>query len=164
MEEHGRQYNPCGEYTGDDNEKHYYADQTDNYLQKNYQLLFNHTFSTAWNLNVALHYTKGDGYYEEYKEDRSFVEYGLKPFTTDGKEISESDLVRQKKMDNKFGGGVFSLNYTNHRLTASLGGGINQYRGNNFGKVTWVKNYIGALSPDHEYYRNQSKKPTVTSI
>ena len=78
--------------------------------------------------------------------------------TTDGKEISESDLVRQKKMDNKFGGGVFSLNYTNHRLTASLGGGINQYRGNNFGKVTWVKNYIGALSPDHEYYRNQSKK------
>lgn len=108
MEEHGRQYNPCGEYTGDDNEKHYYADQTDNYLQKNYQLLFNHTFSTAWNLNVALHYTKGDGYYEEYKEDRSFVEYGLKPFTTDGKEISESDLVRQKKMDNKFGGGVFS--------------------------------------------------------
>ena len=74
--------------------------------------LFNHTFSTAWNLNVALHYTKGDGYYEEYKEDRSFVEYGLKPFTTDGKEISESDLVRQKKMDNKFGGGVFSLNYT----------------------------------------------------
>ena len=24
----------CGEYTGDDNEKHYYADQTDNYLQK----------------------------------------------------------------------------------------------------------------------------------
>ena len=61
-------------------------------------------------------------------------------------------------MDNKFGGGVFSLNYTNHRLTASLGGGINQYRGNNFGKVTWVKNYIGALSPAHEYYRNQSKK------
>lgn len=24
--------------------------------------------------------------------------------------------------------------------------------------MTWVKNYIGALSPDHEYYRNQSKK------
>lgn len=76
----------------------------------------------------------------------------------DGKEVSKSDLVRQKKMDNKFGGGVFSLNYTNHRLTASLGGGLNQYRGSNFGRVTWVKNYIGALSPEHEYYRNQSKK------
>lgn len=86
------------------------------------------------------------------------MEYGLKPFNPDGTETNESDLVRQKKMDNKFGGGVFSLNYTGNRLTASLGGGLNQYRGNNFGKVTWVKNYIGNLSPEHEYYRNKSKK------
>ena len=86
------------------------------------------------------------------------MEYGLKPFNPDGTETNESDLVRQKKMDNKFGGGVFSLNYTGNRLTASLGGGLNRYRGNNFGKVTWVKNYIGNLSPEHEYYRNKSKK------
>ena len=159
MEKFGRRYNPCGEmYTDADGNKHYYTDQTDNYLQKNYQLLLNHSFSTAWNLNVALHYTKGDGYYEEYKPGSSLVEYGLKPFNPDGTETNESDLVRQKKMDNKFGGGVFSLNYTGNRLTASLGGGLNQYRGNNFGKVTWVKNYIGILSPEHEYYRNKSKK------
>ena len=159
MEKFGRRYNPCGEmYTDADGNKHYYTDQTDNYLQKNYQLLLNHSFSTAWNLNVALHYTKGDGYYEEYKPGSSLVEYGLKPFNPDGTETNESDLVRQKKMDNKFGGGVFSLNYTGNRLTASLGGGLNQYRGNNFGKVTWVKNYIGNLSPEHEYYRNKSKK------
>lgn len=158
MEEFGRRYNPCGEYIGDDGKVHYYTDQTDNYLQKNYQLLFNHSFSTAWNLNVALHYTKGDGYYEEYKDGRYLIEYGLKPFTHDGEEVQKSDLVRQKKMDNKFGGGVFSLNYTGNRLNASLGGGLNQYRGSNFGRVTWVKNYIGALSPEHEYYRNRSKK------
>lgn len=158
MKEFGRRYNPCGKYTDKDNTVHYYDDQTDNYLQKNYQLLFNHTFSNVWNLNVALHYTKGDGYYEEYKEDRSYLEYGLKPFIYNEKEVEESDLVRQKKMDNKFGGGVFSLNYTDNRLIASLGGGLNQYRGNNFGKVTWVENYIGELSPNHEYYRNKSKK------
>ncbi len=121
MQEFGRRYNSCGEYKGDDGKKHYYADQTDNYLQKNYQLIFNHSFSTAWNLNAALHYTKGDGYYEEYKDSSYLVTYGLKPFTMDGKEVSKSDLVRQKKMDNKFGGGVFSLNYTNHRLTCFLG-------------------------------------------
>lgn len=158
MEEFGRRYNPCGEYIGDDGKVHYYTDQTDNYLQKNYQLLFNHSFSTAWNLNIALHYTKGDGYYEEYKDGRYLIEYGLKPFTHDGEEVQKSDLVRQKKMDNKFGGGVFSLNYTGNRLNASLGGGLNQYRGSNFGRVTWVKNYIGALSPEHGYYRNRSKK------
>ena len=158
MKEFGRRYNPCGKYTDKDKTVHYYDDQTDNYLQKNYQLLFNHTFSNAWNLNVALHYTKGDGYYEEYKEDRSYLEYGLKPFIYNEKEVEESDLVRQKKMDNKFGGGVFSLNYTDNRLIASLGGGLNQYQGNNFGKVIWIENYIGTLSPNHEYYRNKSKK------
>lgn len=158
MAEHGRRYNSCGEYKGDDGKQHFYDDQTDNYLQKNYQLLFNHAFSPVWNLNLALHYTKGDGYYEEYKDGRTLVEYGLKPFMLDGKEVSASDLVRQKKMDNKFGGGVFSLNYTGKRLTASLGGGLNQYRGNNFGKVIWLKNYIGALDPGHEYYRNNSRK------
>lgn len=158
MAKYGRRYNSCGKYTGDDGKPNFYEDQTDNYLQKNYQLLFNHAFSTVWNLNLALHYTKGDGYYEEYKDARTLVEYGLKPFMHDGKEVSESDLVRQKKMDNKFGGGVFSLNYTGNRLTASLGGGLNQYRGNNFGKVIWLKNYIGALDPGHEYYRNNSRK------
>ena len=158
MKEFGRHYNPCGKYTDKDKTVHYYDDQTDNYLQKNYQLLFNHTVSSAWNLNVALHYTKGDGYYEEYKEDRSYLEYGLKPFIYNEKEVEESDLVRQKKMDNKFGGGVFSLNYVANRLIASFGGGFSQYRGNNFGKVTWVENYISELSPNHEYYRNKSKK------
>ena len=129
MEDFGRRYNPCGEmYTDANGNKHFYDDQTDNYLQKNYQLLFNHTFSTAWNLNVALHYTKGNGYYEEYKDGRSLIEYGLKPFTIDGIEITKSDLIRQKKMDNKFGGGVFSLNYTVNRLNTSLGGGRSEER------------------------------------
>lgn len=158
MEEHGRRYNSCGEYEDANGVTRYYEDQTDNYLQKNYQLLFNHTFSTAWNLSAALHYTKGDGYYEEYKADGTLVAYGLKPFVHDGKELDESDLVRQKKMDNKFGGGVFSINYSGNRLTASLGGGVNQYRGHNFGKVIWIENYIGTLPPGYEYYRSRSKK------
>ena len=136
----------------------YYDDQTDNYLQMNYQLLLNHTFSAAWNLNAALHYTKGDGYYQEYKEDRSLKEYRLHPFMYDGKEVEKSDLIRQKKMDNHFGGGVFSVNYRNEKLDASLGGALNYYDGWHFGRVIWVKNYIGELLPDHEYYRNKAKK------
>ena len=61
MEDFGRRYNPCGEmYTDANGNKHFYDDQTDNYLQKNYQLLFNHTFSTAWNLNVAFGIMQGN--------------------------------------------------------------------------------------------------------
>ncbi len=65
MKEYGRRYNSCGYmYTDDNGTAHYYEDQTDNYVQKNYQLLFNHNFTSAWNVNAGLHYTKGDGYYQ----------------------------------------------------------------------------------------------------
>lgn len=158
MKKYGRRFNSCGMYTDDDGHIRFYKDQTDNYLQMNYQLLLNHTFSAAWNLNAALHYTKGDGYYQEYKEDRSLKEYLLHPFMYDGKEVEKSDLIRQKKMDNHFGGGVFSVNYRNEKLDASLGGALNYYDGWHFGRVIWVKNYIGELLPDHEYYRNKAKK------
>ena len=157
MKKYGRRFNSCGMYTDDDGHIRFYKDQTDNYLQMNYQLLLNHTFSAAWNLNAALHYTKGDGYYQEYKEDRSLKEYRLHPFMYDGKEVEKSDLIRQK-MDNHFGGGVFSVNYRNEKLDASLGGALNYYDGWHFGRVIWVKNYIGELLPDHEYYRNKAKK------
>ena len=158
MKKYGRRFNSCGMYTDDDGHIRFYKDQTDNYLQMNYQLLLNHTFSAAWNLNAALHYTKGDCYYQEYKEDRSLKEYRLHPFMYDGKEVEKSDLIRQKKMDNHFGGGVFSVNYRNEKLDASLGGALNYYDGWHSGRVIWVKNYIGELLPDHEYYRNKAKK------
>lgn len=141
-----------------DGQLHYYDDQTDNYVQKNVQLLINHQFSSAWNLNVGLHYTKGDGYYQEYKDGRSLIEYGLLPFEQDGEDVAWSDLIRKKAMDNDFGGGIFSLSYRNAQLNAALGGGFNRYEGYHFGQVLWVKNYLGTLNPNHEYYRNKGAK------
>ncbi len=161
MAEYGRRYNSCGYmFTDADGKAHYYEDQTDNYVQKNWQLIFNHEFSPKWNLNVALHYTKGDGYYQEYKDGRKLVEYGLAPYTMDNGQstINRSDLVRKKAMDNGFGGGVFALTYKNERVNATLGGALNHYDGDHFGRVLWVKNYIGDLNADHEYYRNNAKK------
>lgn len=159
MELYGRKYNSCGYmYTAEDGTMYFYDDQTDNYTQKNYQLLFNHTFTPQWNLNIGLHYTKGDGYYQEYKTNRKLVEYALQPFQWGDEWVKKSDLVRKKAMDNGFGGGIFSVNYRNNRLNASLGGGLNHYDGHHFGRVLWVKNYQGEVSPDHEYYRNKGTK------
>ncbi|WP_321426607.1 TonB-dependent receptor domain-containing protein [uncultured Bacteroides sp.] len=158
--EKDRRYNTCGEITDvDGNVTGFYKDQTDNYIQTNYQMLYTHIFLPAWNMNVTLHYTDGEGYYQEYKNGRTLKEYGLQPWVYYGKLIEESDLVRQKKMDNGFGGGVFSLNYSAGKLQASFGGAANEYKGNNFGKVIWIKNYFNTqLDPDHEYYRNNSDK------
>lgn len=153
-----RKYNPNGEIKEDGKVVGFYSDQTDNYRQTHYQLLFNHLFNRQWNLNVALHYTDGYGYYQEYKNGRTLEEYGLTPFDHDGKLQKKSSLVRQKLVDSGFGGGVFSANYSGDRLTASIGGAVNYYSNDHYGKVLWVENYMGTLNPDHEYYRNKGEK------
>lgn len=159
-----RKYNPNGLILDDNKGKGncvgFYDDQTDNYRQTHYQLLFNHLFSPNWNLNVALHYTKGFGYYQEYKNGRTLEEYRLKPFFLPGntEPQEKTNLVRQKLVDSDFGGGVFSVNYQNGALSASIGGGLNRYVNNHYGKVIWVKNYTEPLDPNHEYYRNKAGK------
>lgn len=151
----GRRYNSCGEYWDADGNRHYYDGQTDNYHQQNYQLVWNQHMGRELSLNAALHYTKGVGYYEEYKAKRTLFEYDLDNQQT----WAKSDLIRQKRMDNDFYGAVASLIYDNKSsLQATLGGGWNRYDGRHFGYVTWVKQPVNELTPNHKYYDNDTRK------
>jgi iron complex outermembrane receptor protein len=155
MKTYGRTYNPCGKMGKDANgNPTFYDNQTDNYHQQNYQLLWNQIINSSLNLNVALHYTHGFGYYEQYKRKSNLATYSL---TTDW--TKTSDLVRRKIMKNDFYGAVASVNYQGKKgLTASVGGGWNKYDGDHYGKVIWVKNFDEALTPDQMYYDNNAKK------
>ena len=153
-----RKYNPNGEIKHDGKVTGFYDDQKDIYKQFHYQILLDHKFNNTWKLNAALHYTDGYGYYQEYKNARTLVEYGLEPFFVNDVKIKKSSLVRKKVLDNGFGGAVFSLHYTGSRIASVLGGGWNKYSNDHFGNVIWVENYMGVLDPDHEYYRNKGKK------
>lgn len=158
MEKYGRRYNPCGEYTDDEGNTAYYPDQKDFYEQHHFQLHYGQTIDERLRLSVALHYTKDDGYYNQYKTKRTLVEYGLDPFVYEGETVTKSDLVRLKKNDNGFGGGIFSLTYNHGRVNAVIGGGLNNFRGHHFGQIAWVRNYVGKLDPLQEYYRNLGEK------
>jgi len=154
-----RTFNPCGFMGTDANGNPlYYQNQTDNYIQTHYQLVGVHSFSPAFSLNAGLHYTRGDGYYEEYKQDQKLSKYALSSYLLNGNLIKYSDLVRQKRMGNDFAGGVFSLNYTKSKLSAQLGGAVNRYWGEHHGDVTWVKNYIGSILPITQYYSSNVNK------
>lgn len=153
-----RKYNPNGEIWYGKKFGGFYKDQTDNYRQTHYQLLVDHRFSPSWNMNLGLHYTNGYGYYQEYKNNRKLIEYGIQPFIHDGEKVKKSNLIRRKIVSSDFAGGVFSFNYGGEKIKLSLGGGLNRYINDHYGKVLSVMNYIGQLDPDHEYYRNQSQK------
>ena len=160
---YGRTYNSCGEYYDEQGNRHYYDGQTDNYHQQHYQLLWNQRMTQELSLSVTAHYTKGDGYYEEYKPERKLTEYMpiYLPASDIDPETLKSDLIRQMKMDNNFYAVVASLVYNNREnIEATFGGGWNKYDGDQFGLVTWMKNPpVGVeLMPDFEYYRSNGKK------
>ena len=155
QDRYGRTYNSCGVLGFDQNGNPigYYDLQTDNYHQQNYQLIWNQRISQVLSLNAALHYTRGDGYYEQYKVDRKLSKYfspeDIAAYYPAG--VSRADVIEQKKMANDFYGAVASLLYNNHEgLEAAFGGGWNKYDGDHFGNV------VGR--PNYEYYRDNAKK------
>ncbi|HHH55087.1 MAG TPA: TonB-dependent receptor, partial [Bacteroidetes bacterium] len=81
-----------------------YDNQVDDYSQNHLQLFYNKKFNESTLLNLAAHYTKGSGYYEQYKVDEDLYEYNL-----DTSSVKSSDIIRQKWLDNDFYGIVYSF-------------------------------------------------------
>ncbi|RKS25981.1 iron complex outermembrane receptor protein [Flavobacterium endophyticum] len=152
-----RTYNTSGEYVDDNGVTRFYDNETDNYNQDHYQLHWNERFSDNWSTNLAFHYTKGKGYYENYKVDEDLSEYGIQPQVVEGELIESSDLIRRKWLDNDFYGTTFSANYKNEKLDFILGGGWNKYEGKHFGNILWTRSFI---LPEYnfKYYDDFSTK------
>lgn len=135
-----------------------YDNQTDNYFQDHYQLLYSHSFSSVFSANAALHYTKGRGYYEEFKEDQNLANYGISPFPAGGITINRSDLVRRRWLDNNFYGLTYSLNYNpTSKLNYTLGGAYNEYDGDHFGEVIRGQ-FIPIGNTNKPYYKGNGFK------
>lgn len=155
--ESNRTYNPAGEYTDENGKEKYYENQTDNYQQDHFQLIWNQKYNAFWSSKVALHYTMGQGYYEEYEEDADLTYYDLKPFSTPNGNVTTSDLVDQSWLDNDFYGAVFSVNYKKGAVDALLGGGWNKYAGDHFGRVIYTR-FAQNQDPFEPYYFNTGYK------
>lgn len=147
-----RRYNPNGRIS----DGVFYENQNDEYRQTHYQLIFNRILSEELTLNTGLYYTRGYGFYEEYRRNQRLVQYGL----TASDSIKTSDLVRRKILDNHLYGGVFALNLQKDKWEATLGGGINHYDNDHYGNVIWLKKYDAEdnTSPLRRYYDNTGKK------
>ncbi|RRN77022.1 TonB-dependent receptor, partial [Pseudoxanthomonas sp. SGD-10] len=135
-----------------------YKNQTDNYIQNNHQLLYSKEINSELNFNGALHYTRGAGYYEEYKYNEKFDKYGLAPIIVGTETINRTDLVRRRWLDNHFYGLTYSLNYRpSNRFDFTLGGAYNEYKNEHFGEVTWAR-YASQTENDYRYYENDATK------
>ncbi|HTH83047.1 MAG TPA: TonB-dependent receptor [Mucilaginibacter sp.] len=150
-----RKYNELG-YIASSNT--YYKNQTDNYNQNYYQLLYNQQLSPGLSFSGALHYTRGYGYYEEYVNDAALSDYGITPVTIGGTVIDKTDLVRRLWLSNDFYGATYNLNYKpDNKLDLTLGGAYNEYKGQHYNNIEWTQQSTN-IPPDYEYSSNNAKK------
>ncbi len=152
-----RTFNPSGIYTDENGATQFYDNEVDNYKQDHAQLLWYERWNTNWSSNLALHYTHGRGYFEQFREDDDFATYGFTPIMVDGAEVSTTDLIRRRWLDNDFYGAVFSANYSADKLNLILGGGYNKYEGGHFGEVIWAR-FAGESNIRDRYYDDVSTK------
>ena len=155
-----RTFNPSGSYTDGDGNIKFYDNEVDDYKQNHAQLLWNQQLNAHWNTNMAVHYTRGRGFFEQFKEDDDFETYGFTPLLVNGEEVNTTDLVRRRWLDNDFYGTVFSANYHRENLDLILGGGYNTYKGKHFGEVIWAE-YAPNSFIRERYYDDVSKKTLV---
>jgi iron complex outermembrane receptor protein len=133
--ENNRTFNPAGtEKSGEP-----YSNQTDNYTQTHYQLFFNHQIAQNLDLQVSSYYTKGAGYYEEYKAGQNLSNYNIPTITIYPPINITSDLVRRRWLKNDFYGQNISLQYKKNDEEILIGGGWSTYTGRHFGRVKWIQ-------------------------
>ncbi|MCF8342292.1 MAG: TonB-dependent receptor [Chitinophagaceae bacterium] len=142
--------------TGTEKPGNPYDNETDNYSQTHLQLFYNQILKKDWKLNVASFYTRGLGYYEQYKAENAYADYGLKDFIDNKDTIRTTDFIRRLWLNNHFFGNNFSLQQKNKKSEFIIGGGWNIYLGNHYGEVIWAKQ--GLTEPHRWYQLNSNKK------
>ncbi len=152
--EEDRCYNPAGKYKDAEGNVCYYDNESDNYAQTHYQLNYTHQFDRGLFWSTTLNYTKGDGYYEQYKAGKKFSKYGIDA-------AGQADFITRKLMDNGYAVLNSTLKYKADRLNAAGGVYLASYLGNHFGKVLWDSTYGDR---DFEWYRNDGRKREVTAF
>lgn len=152
-----RTWNPMGLYTDHHGNLRAYDNQVDDYKQDHYQLHLLQRFSEEWTANVALHVTTGVGFYESYRANRRFRNYGLPNVVYGNDTITRTDLIDRKWLDNIFYGFTWSAMRTSIFSNLIIGGAANIYDGDHLGTLVWLQ-HPGTISKNHEYYNNKGIK------
>lgn len=126
----------------------YWDRTTDNFWQDH------NILSLAWNVNDAYstsltaHYTYGYGYYEEFRYKNKVSKYGLSnglnadgdPVWSDGTNtVKKTDFVRKKGLEQHTYGVIWNNVYTMDRLDLRSGVSLQQFKGNHFGYLPYIK-------------------------
>ena len=134
-----------------------HPNEVDDYNQTHLQVIYNLALTPESSIQATAHYTKGMGFFEQYKANQNLANYFL-----DCLEGDNEDLIRRRWLDNHFYGFMASYNYNASRLDWTLGIAANQYLGSHFGEVTWARTFCNE-EQGHRYYDNEATKNEMST-
>jgi len=132
-----------------------YDNETDNYQQDHFQLLWNENLNKNWSTNLALNYTKGQGFFEQFKEEESAEDFNN--LITDG-----SDVIVRRWLDNDFYVANFNINYKTNNIDWISGVSYSNYTGDHFGEVIWGEDLSPTTQVRDRYYFSDAKKTDLS--
>lgn len=154
-----RRYNPAGEYKDKFGNVHYYDNETDNYMQNHLQLSYMHVFSDRLSWNSTFNYTRGDGYYENYKAGKDFSKYLMENPVIDGVLYEKGDFITREALANDYFVLNSSLSYRSDRLNMTSGLSLSRYDGDHIGSVLWSDVLGDSFDYQaHDWYLNRGLK------
>jgi iron complex outermembrane receptor protein len=132
-----------------------YDNETDNYEQNHYQLHWNERLNAQWSTNLALNYTKGAGYFEQFKEGEDAVDFNN--LIADG-----SDVIVRRWLDNDFYVVNLNANYKTDNLNFISGISYSDYSGDHYGEVIWGSDLSEGVNIRDRYYFSDAKKTDLS--
>ena len=121
---------------------------TDNFWQDHNILSLAWNVSDAFSTSLTAHYTYGYGYYEEFRYKNKVSKYGLSnglnaegdPVWSDGtNSVKKTDFVRKQGLEQHTYGVIWNNVYTMDRLDLRSGVSLQQFKGNHFGYLPYIK-------------------------
>ena len=158
-----RTFNPSGMYTDESGNIRFYDNEVDHYEQNHYQLLWSQRFNNNWSSNLSLNYTRGLGYFEQYKENQKFKNYGLTPLIFGQDTISKTDLIRRRWLDNHFYAANANIQYRKDGLEMNSGIYYGFYTGDHYGEILWAR-FASESEIRDRYYEGDSQKTEFTAF
>ena len=149
-------YNPAGEmYDHEGNLIGYYDNETDNFVQNYYQLHYAHNFTDKLILSASIFCTTGNGYYENYKNEKPLSNYLIPTFHIGDSLVDHANIIQQKWVKNTFTGYNIAVNHKVWRFNNTFGQGMSYFVGKHYG----LAHLADFEDPDeHRWYQNEGNK------
>ena len=128
-----------------------YENETDNYWQDHYQLHWNEKLNDNWSGNIGLNYTRGKGYFEQFKDGEGAADYA-------NLIEEDSDVIVRRWLDNHFYVINGNLTYKNDAVEVIGGASASFYENDHYGEIIWGSNLAASTQINDRYYFSASEK------